>query len=104
MTCTPTRNSQGYIYKRRDTLRGRFAYRRRYAVLRFPQAVASAVADPGGTSVYTSPSVTTATSVGPPTLALFKSRGHGESEKLISLEVRSLGGNRQCLRFKKKDV
>ncbi|CAM9378516.1 unnamed protein product, partial [Sphacelaria rigidula] len=69
----------GYLYKRRDTLRGRFAYRRRYAVLRFPPATTNANENAmvAGGSVPAPP---------PPTLSLLKGLGSGESEKTISLK------------------
>eukprot|EP00903_Cladosiphon_okamuranus_P016533 g15252.t1 len=73
----------GVLYKRRDTLRGRFAYRQKYAVLRFPPAEAASLASrrraSGAGMASTSPTP-------PPTLSLQKGRGQARSEKVVSLE------------------
>eukprot|EP00752_Nemacystus_decipiens_P001571 g1532.t1 len=72
----------GVLYKRRDTLRGRFAYRQKYAVLRFPPSEAASLASrrcaPGAGMPPTSPP--------PPTLSLLKGRGQTQTEKIVSLE------------------
>lgn len=101
--CRSVEIRQGYLYKRRDNLRGRFAYRPRYAALRFPRPHASKTVDGARTLsaapsayVYTIPGGGPGSGVPPPTLALFKSRGHGESEKLISLEVRQARAGDLC--------
>lgn len=74
---------QGVLYKRRDTLRGRFAFRQKYAVLRFPPSSAGARARGSTSSSSSSPTP-------PPTLTLLKGRGKHETEKVVSLEVTQL--------------
>ncbi|CAM9292423.1 unnamed protein product [Pylaiella littoralis] len=70
---------KGVLYKRRDTLRGRFAFRQKYAVLRFPPSSAGARARGSTSSSSSSPTP-------PPTLTLLKGRGKHETEKVVSLE------------------
>ncbi|CAM9470392.1 unnamed protein product, partial [Ectocarpus sp. 8 AP-2014] len=72
----------GVLYKRRDTLRGRFAYRQQYAVLRFAPPEAASLSslrrESGSGGVPLPPP--------PPTLTLLKGRGKSETEKVMSLE------------------
>lgn len=75
--------AKGVLYKRRDTLRGRFAYRQQYAVLRFAPPEAASLSslrrESGSGGVPLPPP--------PPTLTLLKGRGKSETEKVMSLEV-----------------
>ncbi|CAB1110115.1 unnamed protein product [Ectocarpus sp. CCAP 1310/34] len=72
----------GVLYKRRDTLRGRFAYRQQYAVLRFEPPEAASLSslrrESGFGGVPLRPP--------PPTLTLLKGRGKSETGKVMSLE------------------
>ncbi|CAN0434543.1 unnamed protein product, partial [Laminaria digitata] len=61
----------GYLYKRRDVLRGRLAYRQRYAIIRYPPPDSTTLASrrraaAGGMVLPPPP---------PPTLTLLKGRG-----------------------------
>lgn len=70
-------------------MRGRFAYRPKYAVLKFPPPEAasrrrsSGGAGEGGAEAAAPPP--------PPTLTLLKSRGKNETQKVMSLEVGLVG-------------
>lgn len=84
----PLHRTQGYLYKRRERLRGRFAYRRRHAMLLFP--CGPATDNTAGFDERT-------TRPQAPTLVLLKGAGLMESEKTITLEVRGEGeGSSGC--------
>ena len=80
--------NKGDVYKRRDNLRGRFAYRKKYAVLRFspPDAASRRRSSAGGGD---GGGAEAAAAAGPPcpTLALMKGQGRSETQKVVSLEV-----------------